>query len=111
MIDLISLMLDALKEAFKIQASDPISIQMRLDRINSDASVFSKTPLADVCDRNWKPVRPGFSVYDVGGMFAKGMRLVPFTGDAGDLDYLVSQASWLAAFDQAPEIRLQVLPM
>ena len=47
MIDLISFMLEALKAAFKVPAVDPLSIQMRLDRINSDASAFSNTLLKE----------------------------------------------------------------
>ena len=38
----------------------------------------------------WRPVRPGFSIYDVGGVLAKGTQLVPFVNDTdGDLAYLV----------------------
>ena len=61
-----------------------------------------------VCDRKWSPCTPGLnSVFDVGNMFAKGVRLVPFTGShSGDLQYLVSQASWIEAFNQSPQIRL-----
>lgn len=39
MIDIVTAMLKALRLAFRLPATDPLSIQMRLDRINESASV------------------------------------------------------------------------
>ena len=92
-------MLQAFRLAFQLPATDELSIQMRLDRINESASGFSSQPISNLTRREWHPVRPGFSVFDVGGLLAKGTRLVPYTGDDGDVQYLVGQESFLTAFN------------
>jgi hypothetical protein len=51
---------------------------------------FSSTVVSSLMRPGWRPVRPGFSIYDVGGVLAKGTQLVPFVNDTdGDLAYLV----------------------
>ena len=102
MVEIVHLMLNALKLAFKLPASDPISIQMRLERITESASQFSNTPVTSVVERSWKPIRPGYSVFDVGQVLAKGVQRVPYCGVDGDLTYMITQSSFLAAFNEDP---------
>ena len=103
--DLIRLLLETMSQMFK-PANDPVAIQLRLDRIGGDASTFSQTPISGLVKSDWKPIRPGYMVYNLGGVLATGVRQVPYCNDEGDLTYLISQESFLAAFNEDPRVRL-----
>jgi CBS domain containing-hemolysin-like protein len=103
--DVIRLLLDTMQQMFK-PAKDPVAIQLRLDRISGDASTFSQTPISSLVRKDWKPIRPGYMVYNLGGVLAQGVRQVPYCNDEGDLVYLISQESFLAAFNEDPRVRL-----
>ena len=105
--DIIQLMLTTMKQMFKAAPStDPVAIQQRMNRVAQDASTFSKTPVSEFVRKEWKPIRPGYSVFDLGFVLAKGVQEVPYTNEEGDLSYLISQESFLAAFNQDPRVRL-----
>ena len=101
MMDILHLMLSSMKRAFSLPATDTMAIQMRLERVTESAGEFAQatcktvsplpsvsgarwgvseahtsfTPFADllqVCDNKWNAIRPGYSVNDVGSVFAKG---------------------------------------
>jgi calmodulin len=110
MMEIVHLMLGAMKLAFKLPATDSISIQMRLERITESASQFSNTPVSSVVERSWKPIRPGYSIFDLGGVLAKGVHRVPYCSMEGELLYIITQSSYLASFNQDPKIRLAGAP-
>ena len=103
--EVIRLLLETMQQMFK-PANDPVAVQLRLDRISGDASTFSQTPISSLVRSDWKPIRPGYMVYNLGGVLAKGVRQVPYCNDEGDLVYLISQESFLAAFNDDPRVRL-----
>ena len=103
--DLIRLLLETMSQMFK-PANDPVAIQLRLDRIGGDASTFSQTPISSLVKSDWKPIRPGYMVYNLGGVLATGVKQVPYCNDEGDLTYLITQESFLAAFNEDARVRL-----
>eukprot|EP01052_Picozoa_sp_SAG31_P004933 SAG31_NODE_211_length_20274_cov_40.333482_1_plen_1107_part_10 len=136
MVHIVQCMLSEFKSAFKLPSSNPQAIQvrvaaqsidcydrynllahvlapvcfwqLRLDRLSQSASKFSSTPIANVLVevRSWTPIRPGFSVFDVGKVLAKGIQRVPYVNNSGDLAYLIDQSSFIAAVNEDPRVRL-----
>ena len=103
--DVIRLLLATMQQMFK-PAKDPVAVQLRLDRISGDASTFSKSPISSLVRNDWKPIRPGYMVHNLGGVLAQGVRQVPYCNDEGDLVYLIFQENFLAAFNDDPRVRL-----
>ena len=104
MMHIVLYMLAEFKLAFKLPATDPQAIQMRLDRISQSASNFSSTPISAVFDKAWTPIRPGYSVFDLGKVLAQGIKRVPYVAASGDLAYLIDQSSFIAAVDEDPKV-------
>eukprot|EP01049_Picozoa_sp_SAG25_P000362 SAG25_NODE_12_length_28061_cov_181.931795_10_plen_85_part_00 len=57
-------------------------------------------------EKQWRPIRPGYSVYDAGMVLAKGAPRVPYVGDDNDLAYVISQWSFIKGFNEDTAVRL-----
>lgn len=106
MMDIVHTMLDSVKLAFKLPTNDTMAVQMRLERITDSAGQFAQTPCRNICDTKWNAIRPGYSVNDVGMVLKKGATRVPYIGEDGDLAYIISQQSFVAAFNEDRKVRL-----
>ena len=106
MMDIVHAMLDSVKLAFKLPTNDTMAVQMRLERITDSAGQFAQTTCKSICDNRWNAIRPGYCVNDVGMVLKKGATRVPYVGENGDLAYIISQQSFVAAFNEDPKVRL-----
>jgi CBS domain-containing protein len=106
MMDIVHTMLDSVKLAFKMTSSDTMAVQMRLEKITDSAGQFAQTTCKSICDNQWNAIRPGYSVNDVGLVLRKGATRVPYIGEDGDLAYIISQQSFVAAFSEESKVRL-----
>ena len=106
MMDIVHSMLDSVKQAFTLPTTDTVAVQMRLERITNSTGQFAQTVCKTICDNKWSAIRPGYSVNDVGSVLKKGATRVPYVGEDGDLAYIISQQSFVAAFNEDPQVRL-----
>ena len=106
MMDIVHAMLDSVKQAFTLPTTDTVAVQMRLEWITNSAGQFAQTTCKMICDNKWNAIRPGYSVNDVGSVLKKGATRVPYVGEDGDLAYIISQQSFVAAFNEDPQVRL-----
>jgi Ca2+-binding EF-hand superfamily protein/CBS-domain-containing membrane protein len=106
MMDIVHVMLDSVKLAFKLPTNDTMAVQMRLERITDSAGQFAQTTCKNICDNKWNAIRPGYSVNDVGMVLEKGATRVPYIGEDGNLAYIISQQSFVSAFNEDPRVRL-----
>lgn len=99
------LTLGARVAAFLMKTSDTVAVQMRLERVTESAGQFANTKCGSICDNKWNAIRPGYCVNDVGMVLQRGATRVPYVGDDGDLKYVISQLSFVCAFNDDPRIR------
>ena len=88
-----------------MKTSDTVAVQMRLERVTESAGQFANTKCGSICDNKWNAIRPGYCVNDVGMVLQRGATRVPYVGDDGDLKYVISQLSFVCAFNDDPRIR------
>ena len=106
MMDIVHAMLDSVAATFKMASKDTMAVQMRLEKIAAPNGMFAKITCKDLCDNKWSAIRPGYSVNDVGLVLQKGATRVPYIGQDGDLAYIISQLSFVAAFNEDARVRL-----
>ena len=110
LLDVTSLMLNLMREAFRIPTKDPNALQMRLNKMSGKAGEFWNTPvqtIVNLSSRNqWKPVRPGFSIFDVCNILATSVHRVPLLTWEGELVSIVSQSKIVSLLNDDPKNRL-----
>ena len=77
--------------------------------MTESAGQFANTKCGSICDNKWNAIRQGYCVNDVGMVLQRGATRVPYVGDDGDLKYVISQLSFVCAFNDDPRIRYAAL--